>query len=236
METCEKSAVARKLCGTHYARWRKNGTTEKIRRAGRAQCSMESCERDVQARGLCPKHYGRLLRNGSPEVGERRKPTFVPCAQEGCEGQVRHFPSEQQKYCSTECYRASECGKYNYEIRRCHHCATEYKPTGPMQKYCVACVGPTVYSSGGHGRSEGYVRFKKYGVTHTQWHGMVAKHDGLCWICLEKPAAVLDHCHETGNPRGALCVVCNAQLAGLDRSGWLAAAQAYLEETKEGRP
>lgn len=230
MDVCEKPAVARKLCSTHYARWRKNGTTEKLRRAGRAQCSMANCEKDVQARSLCSKHYGRLLRHGSPDVGERRVATFTTCSREGCEGQVRYFPSEQQKYCSTECYRASVPAKYTYETRVCHHCSAEYQPTGPMQKYCVACIGPTVYSKGGHSRSEGLVRLKKYGVTHTQWLAWVARYEGACWICREKPASVLDHCHSSGKARGALCHGCNSQLSGVERAGWLDKAHAYLKE------
>lgn len=236
METCEKTAVARKLCGTHYARWRKNGTTEKLRRAGRSQCSMENCEKQVQGRSLCSAHYARLVRNGSPSIGERKSPTVVPCALDGCEGTVRYFPSEQQKYCSVACYRASGPGKYNYGTRVCHHCEVEYQPTGPMQKYCVACIGPTVYSKGGHSRSEGLVRLKKYGVPHSQWLEWVARYDGVCWICREKPAAVLDHCHATGKARGALCQGCNSQLYGVERHGWLERATAYLEESKKVTP
>lgn len=218
------------MCSTHYRRWRIHGTTDDPKLRERSICSVGKCGKPVRGHGLCSMHYGRLRRHGSAELGARKVPLFIECAREGCDGEVRYHPSSQQKYCSSTCYRAEKSGKYNYGQRICGHCSATYKPTGPMQKYCVACIGPTVYSKGGHSRSEGLVRLKKYGVPHSQWLEWVDRHAGLCWICREKPAAVLDHCHTTGKPRGALCQGCNSQLSGVERHGWIAKARNYLEE------
>lgn len=62
---------------------------------------------------------------------------------------------------------------------------------------------------------------------------MLARFEGLCWICRAKPAVALDHCHASGRPRGALCDGCNTDLGKAERNGWIDAARAYLDEAKE---
>lgn len=52
-------------------------------------------------------------------------------------------------------------------------------------------------------------RAKKYGLTVEQVDAMLEEHNGLCHSCLSKPAAVIDHCHETNAVRGMLCQECN---------------------------
>lgn len=231
MNECDGKVLARGLCSKHYARWRANGTTEKVRRSGSSPCSVDGCKKPVQGQGLCSAHYARFRRNGSPTKPGRNRAEIRECARDGCPNEVVWHRSTQRKYCSTECYQATPRPEYDYGLRVCKHCTSEYTPTGPMQKYCVSCIGPTVFSKGGHSRSLGLKRLLEYGVTHTEWLEMVARHGGLCWICLEKPAAVLDHCHSTGKPRGALCQGCNSQLGGVERHGWLERALEYLKET-----
>jgi hypothetical protein len=69
-----------------------------------------------------------------------------------------------------------------------------------------------------------------YGVSWPEWQAMLARHGDKCWICKSAPATDLDHCHDSGKPRGALCSDCNKRLHVLEREGWLAAAQTYLAE------
>jgi hypothetical protein len=71
-------------------------------------------------------------------------------------------------------------------------------------------------------------KLRRYGVTTTLWSELVGRFDGLCWICRERPADTVDHNHETGQVRGALCRVCNMVLHYVERDGWWEAAQAYL--------
>lgn len=226
---CDRDVQARGLCYVHYARWRRNGTTDKVRRSGRATCSVQDCALPVHGKGWCSKHYTLTARNGSP-VSVRNQSKTVECARVGCSNDVTWHQSTGRKFCSAECFHATPRPKYNYGDRFCEHCGMTYRATGPMQRFCPSCIGPTVYSKGGFSRSLGGVRLKKYGVTHAKWVEMISRYDGQCWICRVKPAAVLDHCHATGRARGALCQGCNSQLGGVERHGWLEKALNYLDE------
>ncbi|MFH9431825.1 endonuclease VII domain-containing protein [Streptomyces sp. NPDC017615] len=59
---------------------------------------------------------------------------------------------------------------------------------------------------------------------------MVASQRGLCVICLNAPAAHVDHCHKTGRVRGVLCFNCNSAIGKLgDDPEAVRRAAAYLE-------
>jgi len=51
----------RGLCGTCYARHRRNGTLPPL---PSRVCSREGCDRETEARGLCAMHYQRLTKSG----------------------------------------------------------------------------------------------------------------------------------------------------------------------------
>jgi hypothetical protein len=53
------------LCGKHYARFSRYGTTGLTR--VEKHCSIPDCDELVHAKGLCTKHYYRELRTGSTE-------------------------------------------------------------------------------------------------------------------------------------------------------------------------
>lgn len=64
---------------------------------------------------------------------------------------------------------------------------------------------------------------KKYGVTRSEYMTVYARQNGLCATCSDaisvpggggrrKLVARLDHCHETGSPRGLLCHSCNSSI------------------------
>lgn len=62
----------------------------------------------------------------------------------------------------------------------------------------------------------------KYGLTLAQWEAMEAKNQNKCWICDKENIRgrggnklVVDHCHESGKVRGALCDFCNQLLGAL---------------------
>lgn len=231
MNDCNLQVKARELCGTHYYRWTKHGTTDLPSGRERANCTQDGCDSPAVGRQLCRKHYTRWQRTGDPE-GLRRPPApETVCAREGCNEPVKlNKKKRPPKYCSRGCFL--EDGPVRWSCpRNCVHCSKEYKPTGPQQKYCQECAGEPIITERGP-RWPGADRLRKYGVTALEWDAMVAKHDGKCWLCRSGPAECLDHCHESGIVRGALCRSCNRMLDHLDRTGWLANAQAYLAETK----
>lgn len=77
-----------------------------------------------------------------------------------------------------------------------------------------------------------YHIFKKYGLTQSQYTKMLTEQNGLCKVCTDNQAVVVDHCHLTGKVRGLLCHRCNHGLHILDVPGLLELAQRYLNESK----
>lgn len=63
MPGCSKLVAARDLCGTHYARWWRRGTTDlkPVR-----LCSIEGCDEKHWANGYCRKHNWSRYAYGDP--------------------------------------------------------------------------------------------------------------------------------------------------------------------------
>jgi hypothetical protein len=57
-------------------------------------------------------------------------------------------------------------------------------------------------------------RATKYGLTVPELAELLEENNGLCKICNRSPVnwLVVDHCHTTGEVRGALCEKCNQSL------------------------
>lgn len=77
-----------------------------------------------------------------------------------------------------------------------------------------------------------------YGISLAEYHAMVEKQGGVCAICgrsdeVHGRALAIDHCHDTGVVRGALCGPCNRAI-GLfkDDPSRLRNAAAYLESAR----
>lgn len=137
-----------------------------------------------------------------------------PCAACG-----KHFVPRTRAviYCSRGCVVAA-APRGVLQKRRCAICEEPYQPTSNRQRWCTNCTGDKA----------GRARLARYGVSAPQWQQMLARFDGACWICRERPAEALDHCHQTNRVRGALCRVCNMVLHYVERPGWWADAKAYL--------
>lgn len=74
VEGCIRPVRARGLCGGHYERWRRRGTTDTAQ--PRQKCSIDDCERLAHSRGWCNTHYQRWRIHGStdsprPSVADR---------------------------------------------------------------------------------------------------------------------------------------------------------------------
>lgn len=88
-EGCDGIIKARGLCAAHYARLKRNGSTQSMR--VRATCTIDTCGRAAVGRGLCHKHYEAAHRRGFAEP-EAKAP--ITCVIDGCDA-----PHTAHGYC-----------------------------------------------------------------------------------------------------------------------------------------
>lgn len=156
---------------------------------------------------------------------------------EGCDKTFETYPSVDKRYCSADCrwitFRANKgnpAPAYRTTppmrrqrppvVRECRFCSQSFTPSSANQRACPTCTD-------GADRSA-LARLRRYGISALEWHQIQAKYNGMCWICRERPGDNVDHCHETGKVRGALCRACNMALHYVEHPDWLATAFAYL--------
>lgn len=95
----------------------------------------------------------------------------------------------------------------------CAHCYRDVRITKdgvPYKHYAKAPVNRT------DPRHSKYI-FDTYGITGEQYEAIIAHQGGVCFICEKAPKSkrlAVDHCHITGEVRGALCRRCNHRLLG----------------------
>ena len=76
---------------------------------------------------------------------------------------------------------------------------------------------------------------RNYGIMLAQFEAMLKEQAGVCKICASGPrtkgrSLAVDHCHETGNVRGLLCIKCNRGLGQLgDNEFGIRRAIRYLK-------
>jgi hypothetical protein len=87
------------------------------------------------------------------------------------------------------------------------------------------------------------VAYRQLGVTDEDYFAQLERQDGRCAICgrpeptQSRERFCWDHDHETGRPRGLLCIPCNLAIAHLSESReTFLAAMAYLEVWAEALP
>lgn len=136
-----------------------------------------------------------------------------------------------------------------------YHRITEVDPESRVA-VCSICGPTTVVSRGYHQGKQGpkprwrcavwqeRVRIcslkREYNLTSEQHRAMIEAQDGRCAIC-RKPEGdgrelSVDHCHQTGRPRGLLCWQCNTAIGKLgDTVEGVRAALAYLEDARRVR-
>jgi hypothetical protein len=72
---------------------------------------------------------------------------------------------------------------------------------------------------------------RTFGLTPEEYDALFAAQDGVCAICQQRPAVHIDHDHDTGRIRGALCFGCNGGLGQFgDDPELLRRAIDYLEK------
>lgn len=105
--------------------------------------------------------------------------------------------------------------------KACEICDESYIATSAHQKWCPTCCPGQAWRA----------LIQRYGITKPLWDKLLASQGGLCKLC-ERPASVVDHCHETGRVRGLLCNACNRSMAAVDDREWLARAEVYRADAK----
>lgn len=156
-------------------------------------------------------------------------------------GRTFEYPAKRKnrKYCSRACrsrtamtpermeqLRAANTDplwRQRWKQRQCDVCGETYQPSGGTQRICSACA-PDKAMRG---------RLYRYGITKAQLDLLWGRYDGMCWICRDRPAQTVDHCHTTLKVRGALCRGCNMALHFVERPDWWGAATAYLNGQEE---
>lgn len=100
---CDRTAVARKMCGMHYKRWAKHGDPAKGARRWQApMCVVENCGGKPIANSMCGLHYERLRRHGDPNYERQLMPKVcivVDCGRPShTQGLCRPHSWKQRRY------------------------------------------------------------------------------------------------------------------------------------------
>ena len=82
---------------------------------------------------------------------------------------------------------------------------------------CKPCFNKRNRLSGAKAVQKAWQLRTKFGITPVWYLAQYRHQNGKCAICKElagNKTMAVDHDHETGNPRGLLCIRCNALIAG----------------------
>jgi Autographiviridae endonuclease VII len=110
-------------------------------------------------------------------------------------------------------HRSKRDGKYSW----CRACASDYNRQYREQRKPYW-----------RGRTRQRIA-NQFGVTAATITQVFEDSDGLCALCYDEPATVIDHDHLTGRIRGAVCHNCNIALGHLkDDVGRVLRAYDYL--------
>lgn len=88
-QDCQKAAIARGLCPTHYCAGRRRGefAPQKLTRVNGNTCRVEACSKIAISRGYCSAHYCKVLKYGDPLASAPKKTGGI-CGTKDCKGAV----------------------------------------------------------------------------------------------------------------------------------------------------
>ena len=122
------------------------------------------------------------------------------CPQCGLEKPPEDFPAN----------RAAKSGRHTY-CKPCHNARTK------------------AYKQRTHGGEKNYLLRLRYGVSREEIDRLLTEQQGFCAICRAAEPKHVDHCHDSSEVRGLLCLNCNQGIGRFeDDVSTLRRAIAYL--------
>ena len=206
-QICNSPSVARRLCEKHYTRWKRYGDAEKTLRPD-----------DWGKRGKHPlsERWAQIKRTRQGRVS--RWDDFWNFVDD-----VGDRPSDQHRIVRLD--RSLPFGPANFIWQK--HIQEQHarKDKALYQRN---------WRKKNRLKSKSLDLKKRYGITLSQYDGMLEAQNGVCAICknpeTHREFMCVDHCHTTKRVRGLLCGLCNRALGGFrDNPKYLAAAIKYLE-------
>lgn len=134
IDGCDRGGgIVRGLCGTHYERWRRNGTTADPQPRF---CVIEGCGGKHKARGWCEMHYNRWASHGDPLVTKTGTEHYK-------------WTGDAASYHAVHARVKAKRGPASLHL--CQHCAQQaanwaYDHQDPNEKQCLRRGHETPYS------------------------------------------------------------------------------------------
>lgn len=114
-------------------------------------------------------------------------------------------------------------GIYHKRRSQCKDCVNSYQNT--MRKK----NSPKFFFEVGSYKRDKRKLWELYKMTPEEYVELYDKQNGVCAICMDAEARVVDHCHNKGHVRALLCQHCNVMLgAAHDNVSILARGIEYL--------
>jgi hypothetical protein len=178
-----------------------------------------------------PCHLDYMRSNYVPRVHE---PEQMTCPQCGAEFTRVRTQGRARVYCSRKCTMAAserrKVDRNGLASRRCACGSTDVAAVGKP-----VCPGCRKDPRPGAQVKERARTLRTYGLTETDWDGLVKRQGNRCAICrTDKPGGRgerwhIDHDHITGRVRGLLCGRCNSAIGMLqDDPEIIRAAARYV--------
>ncbi len=148
--------------------------------------------------------------------------------------------------CGRKYFANGYCQMHGARVRR-HGSTERLVRICTKSEICTLCGNPrteeTYYSNRTGGRCKRCLvvlnTCRKFGIAIDRYFQVLASQENACAICRNpfgSDAPNLDHDHETGEPRGFVCHICNFLLIVLDRAteNTVSAGFAYLKNPPFG--
>lgn len=247
------------LCRACYQQQYKTGSPERQRVC--QLCEYPGCDEPVAAKGFCQKHSMRIRRHGTADPtrptdwGSRAKHPLYErwkSMNRGARGQVVPEWSDFWRFVAD----VGESPSAEHRLYR----ISDGEPYGPHNTEWRCLIGK--YSASDRAAKNAYMREHRrqrprqhreaylrrhYGVTGEWYDQRIREQGGVCAICREPEIIkhhmtgetmllAVDHCHDTGAPRGLLCSACNTSIGLMKHMPErFRSAIAYLDSHK-GEP
>lgn len=178
------------------------------------ECKIDECLSKVLARGWCSKHYNHWRKWGDPLGG---RPAPSACKEEGCSRNTvgqgwceRHY----DKFVRQPARRLAREQAKRDQVCANRNCERSFTPRTGRSAFCCRACKELERIADGRARDANIKSYysRKYGLTAEEVATLRAQG---CQIC-GSPGGVgrhgqlhIDHCHDSGKVRGALCSACN---------------------------